>query len=280
LGTNTITYPNILGGSRDYKKFLIVSTPRSGSTFLAGLLRSHPHLVCYNELLLPVRCPFIYSFFPASTDAEVLAIRDRDPVKFLKDFVFRDYLPEFKAVGFKVHYAQLSDPRFTKARKHFLANRDILIVHLIRRNYLRTYLSHRNAKATGQWSQINPALLDGAKKLGIKIPDDASAIKGATEQIWIDPIEVKAYFEQTDLEISQYRSAFRRHQSIPIYYEDLAYDHQSAITPLLSLLGVEQCQLFSIIQKQNSHSLEESITNFSELKRMFQNLKWADFFNE
>ena len=85
FGVDEVTYPNLAGAHQDYQKFILLTTQRSGSALLTLLLRSHPHIVCYNEIFHPDFCAFDYPFFPRKEDPEILSFRNSKPKKFLQD---------------------------------------------------------------------------------------------------------------------------------------------------------------------------------------------------
>lgn len=118
----------------DGQKFVILTTPRTGSTFLNGLLHSHPHIICKAELLHP-------------------SLR-KDPVdKYLQSTIWNEkdkahiYV---KAKGFKLHYEHirgLDDLNYFK-------NNNTKVIHLIRKNTLNVVLSMKLTRKIGVWGGV------------------------------------------------------------------------------------------------------------------------------
>jgi|GEM_PF-2378049 len=280
LGCERITYPNIFGPQKEYRKFIILSTQRSGSSYLSNLLQSHPQVVCYSELFHPDRCSFDYPFFPEDQDESVLMLRNSKPEKFLSAMIFRGYEENFGAVGFKVQYAQLEDPRFKTAAEWMYKEPSLAVIHLIRTNFLDTLVSHKLALATQEWWKTDPRIIREAKQLGISDTDISATDISIydTLQIETPAEEVLNNFEQQELQIDRYRECFQKHQVLEVTYEDLIMPATTATSDILNFLGVAPAPLFSRIVKQKKRSNQEILKNFSALKKAFEGTRWADFF--
>lgn len=121
--------------------------PRCGSTRLAALLDSHPHIVCHDEL-------FNYHRPLSSRKVAVpvglagdLERRRREPLGWLDDVraASAAAAPEARAIGFKLHITDR--PRVLE---HVLLESDMKLVLLYRANRLAQYASERAAAATGR----------------------------------------------------------------------------------------------------------------------------------
>jgi len=102
---------------KNYKKFIILSHPRVGSTFLLSLLNDHPHIIVKNEIVREI------NLFPANKRPSILS--------YLKKKVFKEYNNSIKSVGFKFFYEhavmELSLTEYLEADK------TIQIIHLKRK---------------------------------------------------------------------------------------------------------------------------------------------------
>jgi len=278
-----ITYPNLLGKNKDYGKFLIISTERSGSSFLTTLLQSHPSIVCYTELFSVEQCSFGYPFFLSENDKTILLLRNKNNIKFLKKIVFRGYFDDFKAVGFKAHYYQLANPFFEKAFKYLKKHSEIQIIHLIRRNFLLTLVSNELAKETKQYFKPDPIIAEKINNSGL-LNEQFSGSKREKDSefscISLDFEKVRNYFETTERSIELYKHDFRQHDIIEIYYEDLVQNLQNETNKLLNFLGVENKPLSSVLIKQNTRNIKEILLNYEDLKEKFANSKWSVFFTD
>lgn len=280
LGCERVSYPNIFGPQKEYRRFIILSTQRSGSSYLSNLLQSHPEIVCYSELFHPDRCSFDYPFFPEDQDESVLMLRKSEPEKFLKELIFRGYEANFRAVGFKVQYSQLEDPRFESAVKWLYNENTLAVIHLIRNNFLDTLVSHKLALATREWWKTDPRIVREAKRLGIGGTDisETDIPEFDILQIEISVEEMLNYFEQMELQIVRYRERFTKHPVLEVAYEDLVMPDAMASSGILNFLGVAPAPLFSRIVKQKKRSNQEILTNFTVLKKACEGTRWSVFF--
>ncbi len=123
----------------------MLSEPRSGSNLLAGLLSSHPHIICAGELFNPseeVRAKSHAS--PYSPEQE--------PVLYLSNVVF-DRTETTISSGFRLFYRHARDAR-QSAIWAWLRDERIPIIHLVRRNLLHRAVSEQIANATGEWVKL------------------------------------------------------------------------------------------------------------------------------
>jgi LPS sulfotransferase NodH len=273
-----ITYPNLVGNHQAYLPFILLSAPRSGSTFVGSLLQSHPNLVCYNELYKSDRCHFNYPFFPEEDDANLIEFRDSMEERFLEQVVFRGYLDNFSAVGFKMLYPQLWDSRFGKVRKWLLHNPKIRFIHLIRRNTLQVLISLKRAQLSNEWWRMDPAFLSGIERAGlykgqlnekIEIPPFA-----------IDTAEAQFFFEDSESQLHRMKNELSRHAVLDINYEELLQEPEQHKQQILTFLGVSNKPLTSRNIVQNTKSMRENVSNYDALKAYFTGSKWAVFFCE
>jgi LPS sulfotransferase NodH len=281
---NTIEYshPHLSGKNTSYKKFIVLSKPRGGSTYLVDLLQYHPKIVCFSELFLPEKCAFSYSLFPKDNDPDLLFLRNKNPEKFLRHFIFRKYLDNVSAVGFKIFYehgAPYGIPKIWKILKKYS---DLHVIHLVRKNHLKSYASLQLAEKTNVWMKYDPCT---DKSRWIKVPDE-SLLQKQTElqdnipSLELDFISVLNYFKESDHNIDNFRSSFADNPCLEVNYEDLEKDPQHFTGNITNFLGVENKPLYSRFAKQNTKKMSELILNYSELKEKFSNTRWALFFEE
>jgi LPS sulfotransferase NodH len=280
FNSSNITYPNIFGINSQYKKFIILSTQRSGTSYLSNLLQSHSKIVCYSELFHPERCSFDYPLFPEDTDEKVLQFRNSKPKKFLKEMIFRGYEENFKSVGFKIHYPQLEDKRFKPATSWLKKDRKVMVIHLIRKNFLNTLVSHKLALGSKIWWQADPLITQKAKQIGIidaeRKETDISTYD--SQQLFIPFEEALLYFEHLEQQIIWWRKTFEKHPVLEITYEELIIPDSPNISEIQQFLGVDPMPLFSRIIKQKKRTNHEIITNYNILKEKCQGTRWASFF--
>jgi hypothetical protein len=133
-------------------RFLLLTAPRTGSTWLVDLLNSHPQITAYGELLLPEGsgalpggCQDI-PYFTASLEERgrprTRAGHVHRKIVFLNElYAERDGIA---AVGFKLTYRQAS---LNPGLLPYLSLRRVRVVHLIRTNLLDSVVSFEAAQA-------------------------------------------------------------------------------------------------------------------------------------
>src|SRR5215212_7728464 len=123
------TYFRMFGHQID-QRFAIVGNPRTGSNYLLDGLKTSPAIRMYHE---------------------IFAAHNRTVGKDFEKIFSTIYQYESKStglVGFKVFYNHLTDQEWQK----LAARKDLKVIHLTRRNRLRTVISLEIAFKTGQWT--------------------------------------------------------------------------------------------------------------------------------
>lgn len=125
------------------KQFLFLSQRRSGTGLVLDFIRSHPDIHCSGELFLSLGRSNTGSFYrwwleEIEKDPSCLLPKGQIAAfsRFLDHYVGAH--AQHKAVGFEILYDQLkSIPNAIAA----LRERDLRVLHLVRKNALRTFLS-------------------------------------------------------------------------------------------------------------------------------------------
>ena len=96
-------------------------------------------------------------------------------------------------------------------------------------------------------------------------------------------IELSAEFlEQEFQRVSSWEISsaeyFNEHPILDIDYEDLAKATHVEFRKLTEFLGVEYYDPFTDLEKQNPEPLSDLISNYAQLKKYFEDTKWADYF--
>lgn len=243
------------GNQRDYQRFMILGTSRSGSNWMSSLLRSHPSILVYSEVFH--KRGVLGPPFNGQTTVGLIRGRDEYPVRFLNDFIFRNYRKEIQAVGFKMFYGQLERLRSTELEQKLSGDQGLRIVHLKRRNLLRMLSSETIAERTGVWTN--------------RLSD---------EKIYLSPDHCLSYFRMIVRMVSKYDRMFIGQQMLNVYYEDLVID-QDMCVKMLDFLDIDEntTELSSEYFKQEQRRLSEIIDNYYELKKQFANTLWIRFFD-
>jgi hypothetical protein len=177
-------------------KFCIVSTARSGTSYLATALASSPMVICHGEIFHPNDREHIAAEY---RDGLNLDLRKHDPTAFV-DQVYGLRLDAY-AVGFKVFRGHNDT-----ALKYILASNDIRKIILRRENALGSYSSLLIAEKTGHWQErlrpeVPPTQPETTENLEI---DQAEPID---PRVTFDPASFLTYWDWERDTFDHYRHA-------------------------------------------------------------------------
>ena len=239
-------------------KFCILTTQRSGSTWLNDLLSNHPQVYSFDE---PFHYPHFYPFFrkdqgvPNYLLYQNLETGYRPKLTFQYMDVMNSFSGLYPAVGFKLMYGQLF--RFPEIMVKMIKDR-YLIVHLIRSNLLDIELSGRKALKVKKFhsSEIMPQ---------IKVRLDPDTIIGKLRKIRLKILLAKAILRVSPL------------KSIEVEYENLVNNHEKTIMDILQFFSVPVTgiELISSYKKQSKGSYKDKIENYDEIVQVLENSKFA-----
>jgi len=257
---NVALESGLMAGQTEYTKFIILSRSRVGSNFLRGLLNSHSQVTVFGELFqnkkeigwaLP-------GYYPSR---RTLRLFHESPVDFLEKKVFRAFPENTGAVGFKIFYYHAQDDKWKPVWNHLQSMPDLKVIHMKRRNVLKTHLSRQRAVRTDRWVNTN----------GSREPQRSISLD--YEKCLDDFIRTRAWEEAYD-------AYFAGNDTIEVMYEDLAADYRSEIRCIQEFLGVSLEAVQPETYKQSRQPLSEAIANYCELKERFQQTPWSPFFEE
>src|SRR5215210_1178659 len=212
-----------LFGHQVEQRFAIVGNARTGSNYLLDGLNSSPSIRMYHEIF-------------ASHNREV----GKDFEKTLST-VYQYESKSTKIVGFKVFYNHLTEDEWKK----FVAHRDLKIIHLTRRNRLRTVISLEIAFKTGQWTKAGQS--GGPKEKGVRL----------------DPFKLIKQIEQIEQGEAATRARFCDREMLEVVYEELVRSPQQVFRSVSEYLGVDGIDSSKIrLKKQNPEGLAQLIINY------------------
>lgn len=242
-----------------HTKFAVLTTNRSGSTWLMSTLNSDPRVTAQGELFLPrSRSPekrWDSDFAcPRFIEWRVDSFRPRP----FSVFAYLDslYRPS-GASGFKLMYAQML--QFPELLVYFVRHR-VRIVHLVRRNHLDVLLSYAVKARLGR-----AHLLEGQNA-----PPDMT--------VELDPahlLEQLAWLQRKQ-NIARWVLSMSRLPYMEVAYEDLLRDpaHFSPIWQFLSLEPQSHAPESSLVKiRRGSH--REVIRNYNEVRRVLSGSRFA-----
>jgi len=231
----------ILPAKKDYSKVIVLSRSRTGSNLLINLLNSHPNICFYGEVFRDMQNQTFDHIYNSVFSAKPFFI---------------------KVVGFKIFYYHPEDQDSKDVWERLINEKDLKVIHLKRKNILRTLISRKIAEENNFWTQ-------NSKHNNI-----------SNKQISLGREECRTFFGKTKNWEQQYDKLFKDHPKIEVFYESLVSSlTKEELGRIQSFLGVEVKNLKTNLQKQNPENLDDLIVNFDNLKESFRNTSWEHFFN-
>ena len=262
-----------------YTRFLILGEGRTGSNLLVQALQSHPEVVCFREVFnwthrrIDYRVP-AYEHLRTSD----LELRRTDPLRLLRERIFSDHGANVRAVGFKIHYGHALG---YEGLEEALGNDTALrVIHLRRRNMLRTLVSFKLAEQGGIWEHDEHQNIRERLNRLVRAGRQAVALPGRRGTVTISPAESQQFFIVHQLQAQRYDELFADHPVLPLVYEEMVRDFPVAFHAITSFLTVSNMQPTLTLQRQNRKSLRETIRNYDELRAAFAGTPEEAFFDD
>lgn len=278
----------------DYVRFFILCDARTGSTMLAQALNSHPNIACFREVFnysmdfLGYHVEGYDNFSSADKD-----LRDSDYEAFLRQRIYCRHPESTRAVGFKIAYTHFWG--FTELRERLAEDAELRVIHLGRRNYLRSLVSLKIAQRTNVWLDDEKSLFTPANALRALV-HPAKAWKRIRRRVAPPKLEPKAHrpreavvvtpdeFFQFVVRVNQttqrFEEYFKDHQRFSLTYEDLVERRDDVLREAQAFLGVEPQRLTITLRKQNPEPLRELISNYDELYEAYKDSPHAGLFDD
>ena len=245
-----------------YTKFIILGRARTGSNFLASMLRSHGEVICFGELFHFRRDTIFWDYPGFKVTPEALALREHDPLGFINTRVFASVPHSVKAVGFKLFYNQAQDEDWRSVWNYLKGNRGCNVIHLRRRNIVRVHLSEKIADKTQIWAILR----------------DEDAHRDVAVELTFGECLKTLEHERQDSE--RYQRFFADHDVLDVFYEELVSNTDAETDRIQQFLGVPQQQLRARSRKQARQPLTTMISNYDELKQQCAGTALAEFLDE
>ncbi len=184
---------------------------------------------------------------------EIFAAHNREVGKDFEKILSTLYQYESKStklVGFKVFYNHLTDEEWKK----LVARNDLKVIHLTRRNRLRTVISLEIAFKTGQWTQGRE--FRGSPK---------------EKRVSLDPLKLLKRLEQIEEGEAATRARFCDRPMLEIVYEDLVQSPHEVFASVGAYLGVDGIDPGKIrLKRQNPEHLTQLIVNYDEVESVLK----------
>lgn len=231
-------------GHTDYRRFVVLSRSRTGSNLLISFLDSHPNIRAQGEILRKL-------------DGRRTAIE-------IADGAFGREPRSIKAKGFKIFYYHPIGLKDTGIWEHLAGMDGLHVVHLKRRNLLRTIISRKIAGEEGVW----------------KVRDAPKGAGTSRKQVSFTVDELTRAFERTRQWEREGDARFRDNPLVTVHYEDIVQRTGPTFRMLTDFLGVPYVQPRTSLVRQNPETTHDLIANHAELAAAFEGAEWRPFFDE
>ncbi|MGR8935813.1 MAG: hypothetical protein ACU837_15740 [Gammaproteobacteria bacterium] len=227
---------------RAYRRFLMLSSPRSGTHMLRTSLNMHPAIEAKTEM-----------FNPDWTKQE--AFDETAPaLSILNDHIFCEYPSEIAAVGFILHRSGARFGNWPELWPLLEADSELRVISLRRCNLLQRYLSYHAMRDRNQGRAFR------AKHLSVD--------------------ELRAEFEQQEQALAEFDQRFAGHPMMKLSYEQLCGDYRATLRRVQTFIGAPYAGIIPGTERNEQIPLHESIANFDELANAFADTRWSWFFRE
>ena len=235
---------------------VILTTQRTGSTFLVDCLSSHPEIECAYEILIGApdtpRPQYRGPFKQLVKVANVFTSGAWRPARRLESFYSGG---RARVRAFKAMYNQLLNPF---ALRFLRDNQDIRILHLRRDNLLKVHVSRLLMTKRDRVQALQPVVAVRTR---------------------VDPEQTIQAMRKARARYEHFESLFQRHRRLQLTYEGL-FDGQQldaeTAREVCDFLDVANYPMKSKILKLNPESLRDMVTNYDELAAVVAQTEFAD----
>ncbi len=222
------------------------------------MLDSHPQVLCHGEVF----GENLSTLAEPGSDAhrQLLEERGSDPAGFARNHV---YVSEHKeAVGFKILYHQLSNT-WPGLMNSLASDRDIRVIHLVRRNGLKRFLSEY---FVGTVTRKNFFLITE------EIP--------SLPLVEIPPNVLIDNLKSIEAESDRMRKIFCDHPVHELAYEDSLEDNGPALSSVLNFLRLAPAALSVRTKKILPDDPKSLIANFKEVAAALRGTRYEWMLHE
>lgn len=267
-------------------KFILITSQRTGSTYISNYLHNHPQIAMYEEIMLKNSSTpgglkqfvnsnklknFLFNIYNLRIIKKIHSII---PIFIPINIIMKQYLEAFfsrdkeyvnnnnifnnltnqldedpKAIGFKLMINQIKNNPYLK---NWIIENNLKIIILKRRNILKKYISS----------------IASYKR---KIAHSTKQVEKV--KINIDLLHLKKYIHNTNNEYLMLDTFKKDNDYICINYEDFFSNPELQVTDLFNFLGVDRKVNIEkpILKKLNTQSLDEIINNCDEVIKYLKN---------
>ena len=240
-----------------YLKFVVLTSSRTGSTWLIDLLNSQEGVDAHGELFLhhPRSSPAIAGRADFRRFVEIHGASRLARVPRVLSYLNELYRTP-RTTGFKLMYSQLREyPEILP----YLVLRRVKIIHLMRRNHIDVIVSEELARRTGESHAI--------------VGTDADI-----PMVHLDPTTLIERINQLREKSEHVRLLLRLLccQDLEVSYESLLDGHHELIR-ILSFLDVSRpaTDAQSSLAKRGGRNHRKAIVNYEEIKQLLSSTRFA-----
>jgi len=228
------------GVHTQYTRFVLIGHARTGSNLLLDVFRSSPEVEMFHEIF--------------SADNRIIGQGFNEGISQL----YAEYARCIRAVGCKIFYNHLTNEEWAEFEKL----KEFKILHLMRRNRLRTLVSLAIAFKTDIWLQTN-----SRKKIPVE-----------HKRVYLEPENLIGQINQIETWESETRDRFAHRDTLEIYYENLVDNFNAIASKAIKFVGADRWSSNRVAyKKQNPEPLDQLILNFDEVSHVLKNTPWENY---
>ncbi len=234
-------------GTKKYQKLVILGRQRTGSSLLMRLLHAHPKI---------------------DMQSEVFRLLGGKSCKTVWNETFGKKLPWIKHAGFKLFYNHPDDSTDREVWDILDSNTDVKIIHIKRKNILRTYVSKLVAVKTGAWNSGQESGKKNSldKKVHVNINHCLSELRTIKK-----------------LETVFSKNKYPNHDYLELFYEELVENTSNELDRLFSFLNIENQRIEKRkldLKRQNPEKMENLVINYEDFEQSLSNSEFAELLDE
>lgn len=239
----------------DTKRFMVLTSGRSGSNLLVSLMKAHRGIRQHGE---------IFGEYQLESKRVRRRINQIGVARYLDQRLER--IAFESATGVKLLYGNM-ESQYGRERgihgvgalpRHIAADPRLLVVHLVRRDRFATVISAGLANKTRQW--LNGSY--GGQR--VRLPVEWVQSRFEWLEAWDDWVD----------------QAIPPSRLLQINYETLVADTGAEIGRVFDFLGVRRTEVVSSVRKQRKRPKSKVVENFGELRAAFRGTPYAPMFDE
>ncbi|MCI0519978.1 MAG: hypothetical protein L0Z70_06930 [Chloroflexi bacterium] len=229
-------------------RYVILFVERSGSTYLATALATHPNIDARREEFA--------SLIQQGKNAQ-------QQLAWAEDFYSQPLVGRYKAYGFKTKMMDILDPQ---GFADLLRRMEVHVIQLQRRNTVKAVISTINAKriyqASGNWNLLKEG--DRQPAFEVDLAEFDALLK--EREVW-------------DRELADYVRALGQ-PTLELFYEELLQDENRFLTRIFEFIQAPPRPLQAKTLKNTRDDLREVILNLDALKNQYAGTPFAEMFDE